>query len=139
MFAEALLFHHLDNLDSKMNSLESALKRDQQVEGEFTGWINSLERILMKKDRYLASLGVAPEKPSETLETLAPPIDEVALQAVPAPEAPSPIPEPVPVATPLPPPVAPPPEPPRPPKRVEAPPMNSLFAEKLQAVLGPQK
>jgi 3'-5' exoribonuclease len=139
VFAEALLFHHLDNLDSKMNSLESALKRDQQVEGEFTGWINSLERILMKKDRYLASLGVAPEKPSETLETLAPPIDEVALQAVPAPEAPSPIPEPVPVATPLPPPVAPPPEPPRPPKRVEAPPMNSLFAEKLQAVLGPQK
>ena len=60
VYAEALLFHHLDNLDSKMNALESALKRDHHVEGEFTGWISSLERVLMKKDRYLESLGAKP-------------------------------------------------------------------------------
>ncbi len=53
IFAEALLLHHLDNLDSKMDAMRNALRRDQQVEGEFTGWINSLERSLLKKDRFL--------------------------------------------------------------------------------------
>ena len=52
LFAEALLLHHLDNLDSKMNAMRNALKRDQHVEGEFTGWIGALERSLLKKDRY---------------------------------------------------------------------------------------
>lgn len=94
IFAEALLFHHLDNLDSKMNAVECALKRDSQVEGEFTGWINSLERVLMKKDRYLREAPVA-----------APPA---------APQPPQQHP---------------------PQKRVESSPQNSLFAEKLQAVL----
>lgn len=56
IFAEALLLHHLDNLDSKMDAMRSALKRDSQVEGEFTGWINSLERTLLKKDRFLDAL-----------------------------------------------------------------------------------
>jgi len=107
VFAEALLFHHLDNLDSKMNALECALKRDQQVDGEFTSWISSLERVLMKKDRYLQGPAVKAEP-------------------VVAPAAP--------VAEELPPPA------PAPVKRVEAQqPVNSLFAEKLQAVLGPQK
>ncbi len=53
MFAEALLLHHLDNLDSKMDALRGALKRDRQIEGEFTNWIAPLERVLLKKEAYL--------------------------------------------------------------------------------------
>ncbi len=58
VFPEAMLLHHLDNLDSKMDAMRSALKRDQQVEGEFTGWINSLERSLLKKERFLDELPI---------------------------------------------------------------------------------
>jgi 3'-5' exoribonuclease len=53
VFPEALLLHHLDNLDSKMDAVRTALKRDRHVEGEFTGWIGALERILLKKERFL--------------------------------------------------------------------------------------
>ena len=45
LFAEALLLHHLDNLDSKMDAMRCALQRDQQSDGEFTGWISALERV----------------------------------------------------------------------------------------------
>ncbi len=53
LFAEALLLHHLDNLDSKMNAMRSVLRRDPHSDGEFTGWVASLERVLLRKDRYL--------------------------------------------------------------------------------------
>jgi 3'-5' exoribonuclease len=125
IFAEALLFHHLDNLDSKMNAMESALKRDQHVEGEFTGWVGSLERILMKKERYLEGLSVKP-KAEEPVVTAAPPVEY---------EAPKARPEPDPVVAEAVPPAPPPVKRPEPKQQ----PMNSLFAEKLQAVLGPQK
>jgi 3'-5' exoribonuclease len=36
-FAEAVLLHHLDNMDSKMETVRNALQRDKSVEGEFTG------------------------------------------------------------------------------------------------------
>lgn len=72
LFAEALLLHHLDNLDSKMDAMRSALKRDQQVEGEFTGWINSLERSLLKKERFLQELPVAPSSPIPEPQELPP-------------------------------------------------------------------
>ncbi len=58
IFAEALLLHHLDNMDSKMDALRSALKRDQQVDSEFTGWVAPLERILLRKDKYLQDKSV---------------------------------------------------------------------------------
>jgi 3'-5' exoribonuclease len=96
IFAEALLLHHLDNMDSKMDALRSALKRDQHVDGEFTGWVAPLERILLKKEKYLQEKPVPTEKPA------------------PAPPAP-------------------PQEPPKePPKNG---PQNTLFGEKLRAVL----
>ncbi len=53
MFAEAMLLHHLDNLDSKMETIRGALDRDKQIDGNWSGWINSLERLLLKKDRFL--------------------------------------------------------------------------------------
>ena len=52
-FEEALLLHHLDNLDSKMEAMKQAIKRDNLVGSEFTGWVSSLERSLLRKDRYL--------------------------------------------------------------------------------------
>lgn len=98
IFAEAMLLHHLDNLDSKMDAIRSALQRDRAVEGEFTGWIAPLERVLLKKDKYLDEAKAAPVEPAT---------------AVPAPAKPAAKPSPA--------------------------PQNSLFAEKLQAVLEPQK
>lgn len=53
LFQEALLLHHLDNLDSKMETLHNALKRDAQLDGDFTAWVGPLERSLLRKDRYL--------------------------------------------------------------------------------------
>ena len=53
VFVEALLLHHLDNLDSKVDAMRTALKRDHHVDGEFTGWVSSLERVLLKKDRFV--------------------------------------------------------------------------------------
>jgi len=103
IFAEALLLHHLDNLDSKMDAVRGALQRERLVDGEFTGWIAPLERVLLKKDKYLDEA-----KPT-VLEPLA--------------AAPKPLSQPVPQAAPKPAPA----------------PQNSLFAEKLQAVLEPHK
>ena len=54
-FLEALLLHHLDNLDSKMETMRAAAERDKLVEGEFTSWVGSLERAVLKKDKFLAS------------------------------------------------------------------------------------
>jgi 3'-5' exoribonuclease len=53
MFAEALLLHHLDNLDSKMETVRAALAGDKFVNGDWTGYISALDRTLLKKDQYL--------------------------------------------------------------------------------------
>ncbi len=114
IFAEALLLHHLDNLDSKMDAVRGALQRDRAVEGEFTGWIAPLERVLLKKERYL-------EEPKVAAPAAVKKVEPEAVAPVAAP--------PVPAA-----PVA-----PTPAKPVFKSPQNSLFAEKLQAVLEPHK
>jgi 3'-5' exoribonuclease len=53
MFAEALLLHHIDNLDSKMDCMRSSLHRDRHLEGCWTGYNPVLARPLLKKDRFL--------------------------------------------------------------------------------------
>jgi 3'-5' exoribonuclease len=63
-FAEALLLHHLDNLDSKMDAVRGALDRDRLALGEFTGWIAPLERVLLKKERYLQAAQQPPPAPA---------------------------------------------------------------------------
>ena len=122
LFPEALLFHHLDNLDSKMDAMRSALKRDRLVEGDFTGWISSLERILLRKERFLET-----ERPPETEPTsVRIPVDTPIETPRDAEEPPSS-------------PAAPRPETPvknlvhNPQQRPVA---TTLFGEKLQAVLG---
>jgi 3'-5' exoribonuclease len=52
-FAEALLLHHLDNLDSKMECARAAVENDRLIEGEWTGYISPLDRSLLKKQRFL--------------------------------------------------------------------------------------
>lgn len=131
IFAEALLLHHLDNMDSKMDALRSALKRDQQVDGEFTGWVAPLERILLKKEKYMQNkTAVAPEAASPE-----PPI--MAEELAPPPPSAAPAEQPIP-AQPLP--VSAQPAPPREPQRngPHSSPQNTLFGDKLRAVLEPK-
>jgi hypothetical protein len=52
VFPEALLLHHLDNMDSKMEAMRSALKRASGAAGEFTAWVPSLERVILHKARF---------------------------------------------------------------------------------------
>ena len=64
MFAEAMLLHHLDNLDSKMETVRGSIDRDKQIEGNFTGWVSSLERVLLKKDRFMSPPVEKPAAPA---------------------------------------------------------------------------
>lgn len=53
LFPEAMLLHQLDNMDAKMNTLKTAVDGCSRVEGEWTGYVNSLERSLLKKEKFL--------------------------------------------------------------------------------------
>jgi len=53
LFPEALLLHHLDNLDSKMECMRVLIERDKQVDGCWTSYSAALERPALKKARYL--------------------------------------------------------------------------------------
>ncbi len=141
LFPEALLLHHLDNLDSKMNAMRGALRRDPHSEGEFTGWVAALERALLRKDRYLNDSQV--EQVRQALSPVGVPVEQA---LSPVERKPDPVAEPVkPVQTapaPHPMPAQPQPHQPVPPERKPEPlrpQMNSLFGEKLQAVLEGRK
>ena len=53
LFPEALLLHYLDDLDSKMECMRSVLEHDRQVEGDWTGFSHPLERVVLKKRKYM--------------------------------------------------------------------------------------
>lgn len=53
LFPEALLLHHLDNLDSKMECMRAFVDRDARLDGCWTGYCTALERVVLKKARYL--------------------------------------------------------------------------------------
>jgi len=81
LFAEALLLHHLDNLDSKMECMRNMVAKDRHVEGYWTGYGAALDRSVLKKDKYLDG--------GSALETSGPaeaPIEEVAPSPVPDPQ-----------------------------------------------------
>lgn len=148
-FAEALLLHHLDNLDSKMEAMKNALRRDNQ-DGEFTGWIGSLERSLLRKEKYLAEKVSEPVSKAQTVpepvyvSDAARPVRSAALEPPAASPAKPGVPQNAALNTPL----APtsnttpkpaqqaPSRPERPEHRPSAP---TLFGEKLQAVLDTRK
>jgi 3'-5' exoribonuclease len=105
-FPEALLLHHLDNLDSKMECMRSLVAKDRHVEGCWTGYNSSLERSLLKKAKYLE------EEPADPPLEIAPPL------ALPVPQ----MPEPQPPAQPA----------PAPHSVAARPTASSTFAEKLK-------
>jgi 3'-5' exoribonuclease len=139
IFPEALLLHQLDNLDSKMDAMRSALSRERLADNEFTGWVAPLDRILLRKDRYLRD--VQPPAP-------APPSPAPVAKPAPAPSPPAPAAAPEHVAQP---PAHSAPGQPvshsareERPKTTEKRPENkpvptTLFGEKLQAVLNLEK
>jgi 3'-5' exoribonuclease len=60
MFAEALLLHHLDNLDSKMECLRATAEKDQNLTGNWTSYSGPLERCVLKKEKYLQEAPATP-------------------------------------------------------------------------------
>ncbi|MGH9392600.1 MAG: HD domain-containing protein, partial [Terriglobales bacterium] len=58
MFPEALLLHQLDDMDSKMQAMHTQLEQETPAAGagdisEWTGYNRSLERPLLRVERYL--------------------------------------------------------------------------------------
>lgn len=53
LFAEALLLHHLDNLDSKMECMRAIVDKDRHHEGHWTTYNSSLDRAVLKKLKFL--------------------------------------------------------------------------------------
>jgi len=76
VFPEALLLHHLDNLDSKMECMRALIERDRQVEGVWTAYSAPLERSVLKKQKFL-------EAGPEGAVTPAAPVSGVAATPVP--------------------------------------------------------
>lgn len=62
MTAEAMLLHHLDNLDSKMDAFRGAVEKDKLAEGAWTTFVPSLERTLLKKDKFLNPSAPSPQR-----------------------------------------------------------------------------
>jgi 3'-5' exoribonuclease len=75
LFPEALLLHYLDDLDAKMECMRVLVDQDRQVEGYFTSYSPSLERVLLKKAKYLADGAAECVEPPAAAEPVpAPPV-----------------------------------------------------------------
>jgi 3'-5' exoribonuclease len=64
VFSEALLLHYLDDLDSKMEAMRALADKDPLAEGLFTPYSPTLERVVLRKERYLS-----PPPPAPVVET----------------------------------------------------------------------
>jgi 3'-5' exoribonuclease len=60
LFAEAVLLHHLDNLDSKMEIVRGLVERDRLIEGVWTGYSAPLDRSVLKKRKFLEPTSPTP-------------------------------------------------------------------------------
>lgn len=63
MFPEALMLSYLDDMDSKLESMRAAQAAESLGESEWTSYNFSLERTLLKKDRFLEERAEKPPKP----------------------------------------------------------------------------
>jgi 3'-5' exoribonuclease len=52
-FPEAVLFHYLDDMDSKMECMRALIERERHSGGHFTTYNSPLERSLLRKERFL--------------------------------------------------------------------------------------
>jgi 3'-5' exoribonuclease len=87
MFGEALLLHHIDNIDSKMDCIRTSLHKDRLHEGCWTGYNPALERPILKKSKYIEGA------PADTATTpvAEPPPAPFVNAAVAAPKPPAPV------------------------------------------------
>lgn len=67
VFPEAMLLHYLDDMDSKMECMRRLLETDRQVMGNFTSYSPPLDRVLLKKERYLDDAAPDPPKTPQTV------------------------------------------------------------------------
>lgn len=72
VFPEALLLHHMDNMDSKMETMRASIEKDKANGGEWTSYNYALERSVLDKDKYLAGPPSKPE-PRQPAKKPAPP------------------------------------------------------------------
>jgi 3'-5' exoribonuclease len=79
VFPEALLLHHIDNLDSKMECMRAFIEKDRYVDGCWTGFSPSLERSVLKKRKYLED---APPQKAQEAAASGGPRQEVRQQSV---------------------------------------------------------
>ena len=79
LFAEAMLLHHLDNLDSKMECMRAMVAKDRQVDGCWTAYNHSISRAVLKKVKFLELEAAEPEPEPE------PAADKLRLQSWPSP------------------------------------------------------
>ncbi len=47
---EAIFVHHLDNLDAKLNMIDSAIEADPDPSSDWTAWVPALEARIFKRD-----------------------------------------------------------------------------------------
>jgi 3'-5' exoribonuclease len=92
LFPEAMLLHHLDNLDSKMECMRALAEKDRHIEGVWTGYSPTLERSILKKAKFLEDASVrqtaplpenAPVREAAPVPSMSP--EPVTPPAVPAP------------------------------------------------------
>lgn len=69
MFREALLFHYLDDLDSKLQNMDTLLKRDQALGGEWTRYSPSLGRTILDTQKFLERSETPAEESESSSET----------------------------------------------------------------------
>jgi 3'-5' exoribonuclease len=62
-FPEALLLHYLDDMDSKMECMRALVENDKLVEGNFTAFSGPLDRVVLKKAKYMALPSVPCDPP----------------------------------------------------------------------------
>ena len=67
MFPEALLLHYMDDLDSKLQGMQTILKRNETLAGEWTGYLASLGRPLLNVPKFLENSRLEAE--DEGIET----------------------------------------------------------------------
>src|SRR5580658_8888343 len=85
VFPEAMLLHYLDDMDSKMECMRHLIETDRQMAGNFTSYSQSLERVVLKKDRYLAEPAGVPAPPPAKIAPTQTPAQRPAQTAAPAP------------------------------------------------------
>jgi 3'-5' exoribonuclease len=66
MFREALMLHYLDDLDSKMAAVRSALESDKG-EGNWTAYNSSLDRRILRADLFRSEVDQAAKKDAAAL------------------------------------------------------------------------